>query len=189
MNLSQDMFNHHIQSCLFLLCADLMHTDYEIDIRTTPWKGVFAKKGYEIGKLLFVPYGVVLPVTPKSKPDASKKDCVAVVKPSGETSDYIIHGSQPDDKVQNVFWAIQPTSSEEDANVKLVDRESRFLLATTGKLRISGHEYTVQVHCFENHKVIKPGDELRYFVPKVEKQKQKKQVPELKLPAAKKVKR
>ena len=83
MKLSQDLFNHHIQSCLFLLCKDLMPTDYEIDIRTSPWKGVFAKKGYEIGQLLFVPYGVVLPVTPKSKPDASKKDCVAVVKPSG----------------------------------------------------------------------------------------------------------
>lgn len=188
--IAQDLFIDRIRECMFLLCIDLMPTDYEIDIRTSPWKSVFAKKEYETGKLLFVPYGVVLPVTSKSKPDASEKNCITVVKPSGETSEYLVHGSQPDDKVQNVFWAIQPTSSEEDANVKILVRECRFLLPTSGKLRISGHEYIVKVRCFENHKNIKPGDELRYYVPKIEKKKQQqKQVPELKLPAAKKVKR
>ncbi len=187
----QVMFQDHIRECLFLLCTDLMTTDYEIDIRTSPWKSVFANKEYEIGKLLFVPYGSVLPVTAKSKVDASaQKNLITVVKPSGETSEYLVHGAQPDDKVQNLFWAIQSTSSEKDANVMLVDRECRFLLPTAGKLRISGHEYIVKVRCFENHKDIKSGDELRYYVSKPEKKdQQKRNVPELKLPAAKKMKR
>jgi hypothetical protein len=116
---------------------------------------------------------------------------VMVDMPDGEgKAMYIMHGPTLDDKTQNTFWAIGSTCTESLANMSIVHREVRFLLPTTGKLRISGHEHVVNIPCFNNCQAIKKDDELLYYVPKVEKKPMvKKDVPELKLPAAKKPKK
>ena len=80
---------------------------------------------------------------------------------------------------------------EEKSNMKIVHREVRFVMPTTGKLKTSGYEHVISIPCFQNYKPIKKDDELTYFVPKVKKEKaKKKEAPELKLdlPATKKAK-
>ena len=110
--------------------------------------------------------------------------------PDGAIATYIMHGSTSDDKTQNSFWAIGSTSTESRVNMKIVHRDVRFVVPTTGKLRIAGNEHIVKIPCFQNTKPINKDDELLYYVPKVEKTTHaKKDVPELRLPAAKKSKK
>jgi hypothetical protein len=191
LELGKEAFLHRIKEAMYLQACEM--SDYDLVHRTSPTKAVFAKQAYDTGVMLFAPFGSVMaydPVARRNKaPDA--RSTVMVDMPDGEgKAMYIMHGPTLDDKTQNTFWAIGSTCTESLANMSIVHREVRFLLPTTGKLRISGHEHVVNIPCFNNCQAIKKDDELLYYVPKVEKKPMvKKDVPELKLPAAKKPKK
>ena len=189
LELGKDAFVHRIREAMFLQACEM--SDYDLVHRTSPTKTVFAKQAYDTGVMLFAPFGSVMahdPVARRNKaPD--ERSTLMVDMPDGGSAMYIMHGLPLDDKTQNTFWGICSTSTESLANMSIVHREVRFLLPTTGKLRISGHEHVVHIPCFRNCKAIEKDDELLYYVPKVEKKLVKKDVPELKLPAAKKPKK
>jgi hypothetical protein len=181
LELGQEFFATRIRESMLLLAHDM--DDYEVVHRVQPRRGLFSKKDYEVGKLLLSPFGSVVkwdPTTSKGKP--SERTLINIDMPDSSTSMYILHPQLSDDDTQNNFGAVQSATIEDLSNMKIVHREVRFLMPTTGKLRISGHEHVVKIPCFQNYKAIKANDELTYYVPKVKKEKpKKKEAPELKL--------
>ena len=126
-----------------------------------------------------MPFGHVVEYDSKAGKPLQEKTTIKVDKPDSGTSHH------PDDKTQNNYGGVQPTLIESKANMEIVHREVRFLLPSTGKLRISAHEYVVNVPCCQNCKAIKKNDELTYFAPKVKKENvpEKRDAPELQLVA------
>ena len=191
LELGDDHIMHSIKASMLLLAKGI--DDYNVVHRLQPSKGLFSKADYEVDKLLFVPFGTIVkhnPVANKSKP-LQERTTIKIIMPDSSTSMYVLHLQPADDKLQNNFGAVQSTTIEEKSNMKIVHREVRFVMPTTGKLKISGYEHVVSIPCFQNYKPIKKDEELTYFVPKVKKEKgKKKEAPELKLPlpAAKKAK-
>ena len=190
--LKESLDGQRVKHAIFALALEMKQ--YSLIHRLSPTKAVFAQEAYDTDSVLIAPFGSVYQfdfAAPNNKgikaPDDRSK--VQVQMPCGAVATYIMQPSPPDEKTQVSYWAISSTHSEDLANMKIVHRDVRFVLPTTGKLRIAGHEYVVQIPCFQNYKPIKKDDELMYYVPKPAKAKSKAVVPELKLPAAKKHKR
>lgn len=180
-----ELITHNIKASMLLL-AQSIH-DYEVVHRMQPSKALFSKADYEVSKLLFVPFGSIVkydPANNKSK-TMQERTTIKIDMPDSSTSMYILHPQLSDDKNQNNYGAVRSTTIEEKSNMKIVNREVRFILPSISKLRISGNEYVVNVPCFQNYKAIHNNDELTYYVPKVKRDTDKKRdAPELKLDTA-----
>ena len=83
--------------------------------------------------------------------------------------------SQPpnDAKLCNAYWSVGVTNELGVANMALVTEDATFILASVGKLRISDHVHIAKVPLYINTAIIKKGEELLSYVPKVEKTEDK----------------
>ena len=68
----------------------------------------------------------------------------------------------------NAFWFVGKTDVKELANMELTTESVTYILASVGKLKISGHEHIVKIPVYTNTSIIKKGDELLWYVPKIE---------------------
>ena len=75
--------------------------------------------------------------------------------------------SQPNVEEQfcNAFWFVGKTHVKELANMELTTENVTFILASVGKLKISGHEHIVKIPVYTNTSIIKKGEELLWYVP------------------------
>lgn len=178
-----------IKDALFTLALDMK--DYNIVHRISPTKAVFAKQAYPTEAMLFAPFGTVhdTDFATKKKMISTERTTIKLTLPGGEVTTFIMHNSPPDDKTQVTYFAIGSTDKESLANMKIVHREVRFLLPSAQKLKISGAEHVLQIPCLVNSRDIAINEELMVFIPRPTKVAAQPAVRELKLPAAKKLKK
>ena len=69
----------------------------------------------------------------------------------------------------NAYWFIGVTDEKGKANMALVTEDVSFILASVGKLRITDHVHIAKVPLYTNIAIIKKGEELLSYMPKVEK--------------------
>ena len=74
-----------------------------------------------------------------------------------------------DEKLCNAYWFAGVTHELELANMALITEDVSFILASVGKLRISDHVHIAKIPVYINTSIIKKGEELLWYVPKVEK--------------------
>ena len=74
-----------------------------------------------------------------------------------------------DENLCHAYYMVAVTHVKERANMALEPEEVSFLLSSVAKLRISGHEHVVKIPVFINTSIIKKGEELLWYAPKVVK--------------------
>ena len=174
-DLLNDAESNRVKDALLILASHEMK-DYPITIRTSPKRGVFCQEDIENVLLCPSPGNVVkYEPTAKKAPVLEEKNTIRVHSPSGDTMVFFMSNLPLDDKYQNAFGAVQTTSKEADANMKVVVRDVRFVLPTVqAKLKIAGFEHIVKVPCLNSCKPLKKGDELLIFKKKDEAKEAKK---------------
>ena len=80
------------------------------------------------------------------------------------------------------------THDEQLGNMVLQTENVPFILASCSKLKLAGHEHSVNIPIFVNKSIIKKGEELLYFVKKPVSIKLVREVKGLKFTSNKRVK-
>jgi hypothetical protein len=182
-----DMRVGQVKACLYTLATTMQ--DYELAIRTSPSRGVICKAD-TIDLLCLSP--TTNSVISKDHTSKTSQYTCTVTSESAKVSVFNLHAPVMDKDFCSAFFAIQATCEEHSANVILVQKEVRFIVPSTNKLKVANHEFVSIIPCYENTKVIRKGDELLYF--KVKQEKAKAVTPALKMvlrsePVAKRQKR
>ena len=89
-------------------------------------------------------------------------------RPDGSVYITVMSSPQVEEKFCNAYWSVAWTDVKELANMELVTEDVSFILASPSKLRISGHTYIAKIPLYINTAIIKKGDELLHYAPKVE---------------------
>ena len=71
-----------------------------------------------------------------------------------------------DETFRCVFFVLGVAHVKELGNMALETEDVSFILASSSKLRITGHEHIVNIPVFVNQSIIKEGEELLWFVKK-----------------------
>ena len=164
--------------------------DQQLTIRTSPSKGAVSKSQIEVGKLRLSP--VTSSVShfnaKKAKSVVDPRLKCTLTLPDKQTMLFSMGSPTVDEHFCSAFFLVAVTHDEELGNMLLQSENVPFILASSSKLKIAGHEHRVNIPIFVNKSIIKKGEELRYFV---KKQVGEKSVPEakaLKFPPNKRVK-
>ena len=95
---------------------------------------------------------------------------------SKTTTSFTLKAPPLDDEFCNGFFCVQPTASEEAANMKLSERVVEGHEPTVKGSEKAARGYTVKVDCFVNFKALEPDDELLYFKPAEAKKEKKREL-------------
>ena len=102
-----------------------------------------------------------------------------MTSPAGGISVYTTFPTPVGKDLCNAFYQVHRTDVECHANMALQDESAAFILASATKLKIQNNEYKVMIPILVNTSIIKKGDELQYYVPKVEVVKKERTVRKL----------
>ena len=167
-----DFIPDRVRECMQVLAKTMI--DHRLDVRPQPSKAVFAKADLEsdiaVGKLRLTPVSrsyTLFDGSKKGAVDHPRSQCTTVC-PGGDK--VITAICQPGiDDVCNAYWFIGVTDEKGKANMALVTEDVSFILASVGKLRITDHVHIAKVPLYTNIAIIKKGEELLSYMPKVEK--------------------
>ena len=164
--------------------------DQPLTVRTLPSKAVFANSEIGVGKLRLSP--VTRSVTlsnPRKKGNASnpRQQCT-ITCPDKRTMLVSMGSPVVDETFCNAFFVVAVTHVKELSNMTLETEEVSFILSSSSKLRIAGHEHIVKIPVFVNLSIIKEGEELLWFVEKVVSEKPPPELKGLQLKANKRAK-
>ena len=168
-SLHDEIIVGRVKECLMTLARTM--TDHPLTIRLSPTKGVVSKSEKEIaaGTLR------LSPVTPSvSLYNAQKKGgalcnprmSLKLLLPDETTKEFAMGRPVDNEEFCSAYFVVAVTNDEGLANMELKTHDSQFILASTSKLRLAGHEHTVSIPILVNKSIIKQGEELLYFVPK-----------------------
>ena len=170
--MKEDVLVGRVKECLVRLAATMI--DHQLDIRTSPSKGIYAKADLTseiaIGLLRLTPVASsVMKFDPKKKgAEKNLRTQCTTIRP--DKSEFITTMTPPHivDNLCNAFWFVGKTDVKELANMELTTENVTYILASVGKLKISGHEHIVKIPVYINTSIIKKGEELLWYVPKIE---------------------
>ena len=167
-----NLIPERVRECMLALANTMI--DHQLDIRSLPSRAVFAKADLEseiaVGKLRLTPVSrsyTLFDGSKKGAVDQQRSQCTTVCPDGAKVITAIC---QPGiDNVCNAYWFIGVTDEEGKANMALVTEDVSFILASVGKLRITDHVHIAKVPLYTNIAIIKKGEELLSYMPKVEK--------------------
>ena len=174
--LIDDILVSRAKECLLTVARTM--TDHPLTIRTSPSKAVMSKSKKDIaaGSLRLSPVTPSVSVYNAQKKGGASLDprrSLKVLLPDATTLELGMGSPAVDENFCSAFFVVAMTHVESLGNMELQTHSAQFLLASASKLRIAGHEHTVNVPILVNKSIIKQGEELLYFVPQVQKEKAK----------------
>ena len=170
-----EILEDRIREALLMRAREI--PDHQLIVRTDPTKAVFADKEFAVGKLKLSPFAkVVHAVGGKVKAATDPRQSCTLTSPAGGISVYTTFPTPVGKDLCNAFYQVHTTDVECHANMALQDESAAFILASATKLKIQNNEYKVMIPILVNTSIIKKGDELQYYVPKVEVVKKERTV-------------
>ena len=162
-----DIFADRVKEALMVLAATII--DQPLTVRILPSKAIFANEDVGAGKLRLSPVTKTVYPDSKKKATTDARHHCTLTFPDGSASLYVMSTTTIDKDFCNAFFLVGATNVEDRANMALQSEVVPFIPASATKLKISGNEHIVKIPILVNTSIIKKGDELLYYAPKVER--------------------
>ena len=153
----QDQWIGRVKECLFTVASSL--PDQPLIIRLQPHIGVFAAEDIEAGELTLSPMTTSVSPIDDRKPVSPMVTAMVFIDGALRAS-FVLGTPRVDKNFCSAFFLVQSVQEKEKANMGCTTQTVRGIGTSIKKLQIAGHEYKVDICCFQNIKNISKGEEL-----------------------------